>query len=157
MLSLLAGLILSACSQNGAASPIGGSGASEPAPGGTGTGTCAPASAALVSLLQAGVVVRGATLSNVQVVAAPRLDTQSDATPPFAHGWWVAGKLTGAGVRPEVVVWLLSEIDAPRSAKVVAANAAAQRYSRWSSPGGALFTGPGLDAVVSCVGPMPAS
>jgi len=129
-----------------------------PAKSPTGSATpCQPAPPALVSFLEGGLSVRGATLSHGVVVPATGLDRSSAGLPPsFAAAWWVGARITGAGVRPELIVWLVSSL-APRTAdQVVAANATARRDSPWSPADGKDISGPGLADVAGCVGPMPA-
>ena len=110
-------------------------------------GACEAASPAVLAVLRDGIAVRGATLSNVFAVRAGAAEGVA--------GWWVAGKLSGAGVAPEVVVWVVTGIDNLKADGVVAANAAAARSSRWTLPDGEDLTGAGRDAAVACVGPMP--
>ncbi len=117
---------------------------------------CQPAPPELVSYLEGGLSVRGATLSHVVVVPATGIDRSSAGLPPsFATAWWVGARITGAGVRPELIVWFVSSL-APRSAdQILAANATARRDSSWSPADGEDITGPGLADVAACVGPMP--
>ena len=151
---MVLGLLLAGCARPGASSEVP---ATASPRAGASAAACRAAPAAVVSLLRSGLVVRGATLSNL---FATRLGTPEEGSgasiPPFAlHGWWIAGKITGAGVQPEVGVWVVSSIEAPRTSEVLAANAAAERYTRWSGVGTGQVTGPGLDAVVACVGFIP--
>jgi hypothetical protein len=120
--------------------------------------TCQPAPDWLVTVLQDGIVVRGATLSNVNVLPAdgfssgpPELQTGA-----FAAAWWVAGKISGAGVRPEVALWLTNRTRQDQDGQILAVDAAAQRYSGFARPSDAI-SGSGMDEVRACVGPIPES
>jgi hypothetical protein len=121
-------------------------------------GDCAPAPDWLVAVLQQGIVVRGATLSNVFVVTASTFESgpselQGDA---FASAWWVAGKISGAGVRPEVALWLTNRTTVDQDGEIFAVDAAAQRYSHFTRPS-QVISGPGMDEARDCVGPIPES
>jgi hypothetical protein len=121
-------------------------------------GDCAPAPDWLVTVLQDGIVVRGATLSNVNVLTANGFSSgppelQTDA---FAASWWVAGKISGAGVRPEVALWLTNRTAQDQDGQILAVDAAAQRYSGFTRPSEAI-SGSGMNEVGACVGPIPES
>jgi hypothetical protein len=143
-LALLAALAVTGCTSGSTGSP-----SSSPL-------ACEPAPPALMAYLEKGLSVRGATLSHGVIVRAAGLDPEPAHLPAaFGSAWWVGARITGAGVRPELIVWLVASL-APRSAdQVMAANPAARRDSPWSPPDGEDLTGPGLSAVVDCVGPMP--
>ena len=102
-------------------------------------------------------MVREATLSNVYMLPAtsfssgpPELETDA-----FAAAWWVAGKISGAGVRPEVAAWLTNRATEDASGEIFAVDAAAQRYSNWRHDAANPINGDGLDQVRACVGPIP--
>lgn len=120
---------------------------------------CEPAPAWLVAVIQDGIVVRGATLSNMYVMGASGFtsgppELQTDA---FASAWWVAGKVSGAGVRPEVAVWLTNRTSQDKDGQIFAADAPARRYSEGGSTAEEAIRGAGLEAVRRCVGPIPES
>lgn len=139
--------------------PMGSSGSSaSPGPSGS-SGPCEQAPEWLVAAIQEGLAVRGATLSNMYVRAASGVsggppELQTDV---FASAWWVAGRINGAGVRPEPAVWLTNRTSRVSEGEFFAVDAAAQRYSEWGRPSGEPIRGDGLEDVRACVGPIPES
>lgn len=102
--------------------------------------------------------MRGATLSDVYIrptdgfsSGPPELQTRE-----FASAWWVAGKISGAGVRPEIGTWLTNRTSQEREGEILSVDAAAQRYSSWQAPDEPI-RGPGSAELRACVGPIPES
>ena len=155
---ILAGMLgLDSCSF--AASPEAvGSGDSSASPSRS-SSTCEQAPEWLIAAIGEGIVVRGATLSNVYVLPATTFSSGPAelASEAFASAWWVAGKLSGVGVRPEVAVWLTNRTTEDASGDLLAVDAAAQRYSNWRRETEQPIRGPGLDEIRACVGPIPES
>jgi hypothetical protein len=108
-----------------------------------------------VDAISAGIVVRGATLSNAFVAHAFGFTAGPDVifTDAFADAWWVASKITGAGVQPELAVWLTNRTEEGSSGEIFAVSPAARRY--WHGGGTEPIAGAGMDAAVPCVGPLP--
>jgi hypothetical protein len=158
LLVIAGGILLSSCTwvQLPGANPSG----SSPSPAPTGSpASCEPAPAWLIAVIQEGIVVRGATLSNMYVTQASGLsggpaELKADA---FASAWWVAGRINGAGVRPELAVWLTNRTAQDEDGEILAVDAAAQRYSEWGRDSVEPIRGEGLEEVRSCVGPIPES
>jgi hypothetical protein len=157
LVPVMAGLLLTGCSGQAPRGSSAVSSLSSPHESTRSPGEgCREAPRAIVEQLEGGIIVRGATLSNLYVSRVGTTDGGSASLAPFVNqGWWVAGKVTGAGVRPEIGVWIVSGISGPGAAQVIAANAAAGRYSRWGLPGGDEISGPGRTAVETCVGAIP--
>lgn len=115
--------------------------------------TCEDAPAALADRLDGELLVRGAYVSNLFVAKAQDLPE-----PPtgFEEPWWAAGKITGAGVRPEVGTWLWERTAKGEVGMVQSANASASRYFNFDVVDPSLAeASPIVGALVDCVGPMP--
>lgn len=119
---------------------------------------CQPAFDWLVGAVQAGISIRGATLT--ELVVGPATVTAGPLAvfePPFQPAWWVVGKINGASVRPEIVIFLTNRTSAGATGTIFAANAAALRYSSFGQGGNTAIKGEGQDALVSCLAPIPQS
>ena len=163
LLSLwLAAVILSGCSA-GTGSPASSSSVTD-APSGDrsagGSADCLPAPAWLVDAISEGIEVRGAYLSRVFMgpasafTSGPAAVISGDA---FRDAWWIAGGIYGAGVQPELGLWLTNRTAEPAAGSILAANAPARRYTRWGENTAGPISGTGSQAVIDCVGPLPKS
>jgi hypothetical protein len=157
LLSLSGIVLLSACGSGGSRDSEPPGSTASPAADASSVAGCEPAPAWLVAVIQDGIVVRGATLSNMYVMQASGFtsgpaELQTDA---FASAWWVAGKLSGAGVRPEIAVWLTNRTSENQDGQILAADAPARRYSEGGSTAEEAIRGAGLEDVRQCVGPIP--
>jgi hypothetical protein len=118
---------------------------------------CTTAPPWLADAISDGILVLGAYLSNAYVGPASGFT----AGPPdvftddFAEAWWVAGRLNGGGVQPELAVWLTNRTAAGINGQIFAANPAAKRYTAWGNGVSEQIVGDGLEPVQACVGPMP--
>jgi hypothetical protein len=121
-------------------------------------GPCQPAFGWLASAVQAGIPMQGATLS--ELVVGPASVTAGPLAvfePAFQPAWWIVGKINGAGVRPEVVIWLTNRTSEGATGTIFAANAAALRYSSFGQGGSIAIKGEGQDALLACLTPIPQS
>jgi len=118
---------------------------------------CTSAPEWLVDAISDGILVRGAYLSNVYVGPAAGFSSGPPGvlTDAFSDAWWVAGRLNGVGVQPELAVWLTNRTSEGASGEILAANPAARRYSEWGAEVTEPIVGDGLRPVQDCVGPMP--
>ena len=118
---------------------------------------CIPATDLMISDVSAGIVERGATLSRVYLVPAQRLSSGPPIvmTDAFSAARWVAGMISGAGVRPEVAIWLGDGRLPREGGALLSVNAAAHRYSSWPFDTADPIRGDGLEEAVACVGPIP--
>jgi hypothetical protein len=117
---------------------------------------CQPAPDWLGEKLEKTLAVRGATLSRLFLGPAANIrggpvEVRSEV---FRSPWWVAALINGVGVRPEVGVWLINAVKEGPGLRIVAADAASQRYSMRGAPSEPI-QGDGLDEVRSCVGTPP--
>lgn len=115
--------------------------------------SCEDAAPALADRLSGELVVRGAYVSNLFVARADDL-----AEPPsgFEDPWWAGGKITGAGVRPEVGIWLWDHVVNGEVGMVLSGNASASRYFSFDVVDPSLASASEIvSALVDCVGPMP--
>lgn len=138
---------------SGPSAPSGSSVASA-APGSSGPqGPCADAPKALADRLAAALLVRGAYVSNLYGAPAPDLAEPPDG---FDDPWWAAGRINGAGVGPEVGVWLWDRTADGGVGTVLSANASASRYFSFDAADPSLaFASQAVSTLVDCVGPMP--
>jgi hypothetical protein len=122
-------------------------------------GPCQPAPDWLVSALQDGLVVRGATLSEVYAGEASSFSSGPEQvlSASFAQAWWIVAKINGAGVRPEAAIWVTNRTQAGTAGDIFAANPAALRYSEWGQGGSIAIRGDGQDALLACLTPIPES
>jgi hypothetical protein len=116
---------------------------------------CATAPDWLTPAIERGLAVPGATLGRVVTLPAPGLtglpsDVSAD---DFVAPAWVAGVINGAGVRPQIGLWVVSQLGAESRAILVSANATAARY--WRGPAGSGLGGDGQAAALACIGPVP--
>src|SRR5206468_10187582 len=118
---------------------------------------CQPAPGWLVTTISRGILVRGAYLSNTYVGSASGFSAGPSAvfTAHFATAWWLAGRLNGVGVQPELAVWVTNRTVESATGEIFAVNSPARRYSDWGSGGSDQIAGDGLQPVQDCVGPMP--
>ncbi len=123
-------------------------------PGSANDGDCVTAPARLVSAIEARLMVPGATLGRTVTLPVagltglPAAVTEEDFVAPV----WVAGAMNGVGVRPQVGLWVVSDIRMGSGSTIVAANAAAARY--WEGPGSSDINGDGQAQALACVGPI---
>jgi hypothetical protein len=150
-------LALSSCAF-GASPGTGNASTGSPAAGRSEAG-CAVAPDWLIAVLQGALVVREATLSNVYVLPATGLSSGPPEvqTEAFASAWWVAGMISGVGVRPEIAVWLTNRTSEDREGEILSVDAAAQRYSDWPVDRTQPIRGAGIAEARACVGPIPES
>jgi len=155
LLAIGIAVVLSACAAG--ASPGSGEASGGPAGASQAVGVCEPAPDWLIVVLQDALVVREATLSNVYVLRADGFSSGPAQlqTTEFESAWWVAGKISGAGVRPEIATWLTNRTSRDQAGQILSVDAAAQRYSTWESDQGQPIIGPGISDVRACVGPIP--
>jgi hypothetical protein len=147
----MAVVLLAACSPGGHESGA----ASLSSIGPVASQACEPAPEYLRAFLEGGLSVRGATLSDMVVVAATQVEVHdAGLSNAFEQGWWVAARITGAGVRPELVAWLASSLRPASAAQVAAANPTARRDWSGSSARSELDAA-GLATAMACVGPIP--
>lgn len=111
----------------------------------------------LVTELGQGLLIRGAYLSEVYIGTASDF-TSGPATvlnKDFIPAWWVAAKINGAGIQPEVGLWVVGPIRGSKAGQLFGANAAALRYTSWGSDDTESIRGKGADAVLTCLTPIP--
>jgi hypothetical protein len=122
-------------------------------------GPCQPAPEWLVTVLQAGVAVHGATLSEVYVgeawdfTSGPAAVMSADYVP----AWWIVAKINGAGVRPEVVVWVTNRTGVAKTGTILGANPSSLRYSKFGQGGSNPIQGSGQAQLLACLTPIPES
>lgn len=122
-----------------------------------GAGGCTAAPDWLRQAVQDGLVVRGATIAGIFVGPAGPFTSGSGPVmgSEFASASWIAARIDGAGVRPEVGLWVADSIEPGLT--LFAANSAALRYSAWGQGGSDPIRGEGSQAVIDCIGPIPES
>jgi len=111
----------------------------------------------LVARLRQGLLVRGSSLSEVYVGVASNF-TSGPAivlTAEFTPAWWVVAKINGAGIRPEIGLWVAGPIHSGSFGQLFGANAAAQRYTTWGSRDLDPIRGTGSEAILACLTPIP--
>ena len=120
---------------------------------------CNDAPTWLVDAIGEGILVPGAYLSNAYVGPASAFSSGPPElfTDAFAEAWWVAGRLNGVGVEPELGIWVTNRMAAGAAGQIFAANASASRYTRWGEGVSQRIVGDGLPSVQACVGPMPST
>lgn len=150
--TILIALGISSCVSGPSTEP----GASAQPPAATGSAgpeSCQPASLALDDRLQSALSVRGAYVSNLHVAPATDL---ADRSLGVAEPWWAAGRINGAGVKPEAGVWLWDGSATGPDATVLSANASAARYFAFADADPQLASQSSVvAALLVCVGPMP--
>ena len=131
--------------------PANGSGSSDPLAG------CTDAPAWLADAVGGGILVPGAYLSNAYIGPASGFSSGPPDlfTDAFADAWWVAGRLNGVGVEPELGVWVTDRTTPEATGIIFAVNASAGRYTTWGDAVSDRIVGEGLPPVQACVGPMP--
>jgi hypothetical protein len=119
---------------------------------------CQPAPDWLISAVTEQLAVAGATLSEVYVAPASITSgTPEVMSELFKPAWWVVAKINGAGIRPEIGVWVTNRIAPGTSGDIFGANAAAVRYSRSGQRGQTPIRGDGQEAILGCLTPIPES
>jgi hypothetical protein len=120
---------------------------------------CADAPTWLVDAISKGILVPGAYLSNAYIGPASAFSSgPADLfTDAFAEAWWVAGRLNGVGVEPELGAWVTNRTAEEVAGQIFAVNASASRYTEWGDGVTERIVGEGLPAVQACVGPMPST
>jgi len=121
------------------------------------TGPCQPAPDWLVAELGQGLLVRGAYLSEVYIGAASDFTSGPAAVldDGFAPAWWVVAKINGAGIQPEVGLWVAGPIRDRKAVQLFGASAASLRYTSWGSDSSDPIRGMGSDVVLDCLSPIP--
>ena len=120
---------------------------------------CTDAPTWLVDAIGEGIQVPGAYLSNAYVGPASAFSSGPPDlfTDAFAGAWWVAGRLNGVGVEPELGVWVTNRTKPEATGQIFAVNASASRYTEWGDGVSERIVGEGLLPVQACVGPMPST
>ena len=142
-------------SRPAAPSPVGGT-SQKTAPS---VGPCEAAPGWLVSALEDGLAVRGATLSEIYIGEAWGF-TSGPATvmsAEFVPAWWIVAKINGAGVRPEAAVWVSNRTGAGTAGTIFGANPSAIRYTKFGQGGSNPIRGAGQEQVLVCLTPIPES
>jgi len=111
----------------------------------------------LVTRLAQGLLVRGSSLSEVYIGVASDFTSGPAVvlTAEFMPAWWVAAKINGAGIRPEIGLWVAGPIHSGSFGQLFGANAAAQRYTKWGSGSSDPIRGMGSESVLACLAPIP--
>lgn len=122
-------------------------------------GRCEPAPGWLVTALEDGLAVRGATLSEVYIGEAWDFTSGPAAvmSAAFVPAWWIVAKVNGAGVRPEIVVWVTNRTGSGKAGSTFGANPSAVRNSTFGQGGANPIQGSGQEQVLSCLTPIPES
>lgn len=122
-------------------------------------GPCQSAPEWLVSAVKEGLGVTGAYLSEVYVGEGSDFTSgpASVMSAEFVPAWWIVAKINGAGVRPEVAIWITNRTGPGKSGDIFGANPAAIRYSHFGQGGSNPIRGSGQDSLVACLTPIPAS
>ena len=122
-------------------------------------GPCQAASDWLVTAVKDGLAAPGAYLSEVYVGEAWAFTSGPAAvlSAEFVPAWWIVAKINGAGVRPEVAVWVTNRVGPARSGTIFGANPSAIRYSHFGQGGSNPIRGSGQDGLVACLTPIPES
>jgi hypothetical protein len=131
-------------------------------PGGASSGPsadCTDAPTWLVDEIGNGILVPGAYLSNAYIGPASAFSSGPPElfTDAFTEAWWVAGRLNGVGVEPELGVWVTNRMAEEVAGQIFAVNASASRYTKWGEGVSEPIVGEGLPPVQACVGPMPST
>lgn len=130
-----------------------------PQGGAPSVGPCQAAPGWLVTLLQGGLAVRGATLTEMYIGEAWGFSSGPPAvmSAEFASAWWIVAKINGAGVRPEAAVWVTNRTGPVKTGTIFGANPAAVRYSKFGDGGSSPIRGQGQEDALACLTPIPQS
>ncbi len=114
-------------------------------------GKCVTAPEVVIAQLSGGLTVRGAYISNAY--ASRATDVQASSV-QMEDPWWLAARINGVGVQPELGVWLVNGLAG--GSRVLDANASAGRYTTFdASPSDLSASSDIVAGLAACVGPLP--
>jgi hypothetical protein len=114
-------------------------------------GKCVTAPQVVIGQVSGGLTVRGAYISNAYVSRAT--DVAASAV-QMEDPWWLAARINGVGVQPELGVWLVDGLTG--ASQVLNANASAGRYTTFDAgPSDLSASSDTVAGLAACVGPLP--